>query len=683
MKLHINEFSEKLVHTWTPKRTLLLILLFGLVHGIIYVFTIPPWWHYDEAGHFEYSWLIANRPGWPHVNTYDEAMRRQVAESMLKSGFYSVQNYTPDLASSAPVWIGGNSQVGDPPAYYLLTSLPLRLLSHADINVQLYSMRLVSLVLLLLTLFLTWKIIGELFGQNHPLQWIVPVFMALLPGFLDTMTAASNDVGAVAAFTLFLWVSLRLMKQRFSLLRLVWVVLVTGLCYLTQKTVWIAVVILPLVALFAIFRGHTRRFLWAAIGLGSMVGLFLAFNWGDAADWYQISNQPLPTRVRSENAPSGSYIFQVNADTSSMGQFIAPGMSTSLRGERVTLGVWMWANHPIEVSLPVVRFTPGDGDNPYQDSPGQTIQLGTQPVFFCVPMTVPQNATRGWIMVAPVDQVKPGVTIYYDSFSLAKGEFGLTPPHYKNTSYGDGTWDGQPFNNLIRNGSGEQGWLNVQPWVATLTNHVPILKGQVSLILASLQDWQGIGWYYQRTAAQLSNTFWSQVATNKVHLPGRYTQYLLRIISLLGLIGVFIWSWRKHRQLPWDIVFVLGLVVVVIWGFSFLRGAPELLNSSSTIPWARYAMPAIVPTALLLCIGWLEVGHLLQKWAGFSQLTCHSILLAIMVGLDLFTFWGLVMYFYPNLMDISYLFIFVGLLFFVSLCLLLGKQKVEKWARRE
>jgi hypothetical protein len=102
-------------------------------------------------------------------------------------------------------------------------------------------MRLVSLVLLLLTLFLTWKIIGELFGQNHPLQWVVPIFMALLPGFLDIMTAASNDVGAVTAFTLFLWVSLRLMKQRFSMVRIMWVVLTAGLCYLTQKTVWIAV----------------------------------------------------------------------------------------------------------------------------------------------------------------------------------------------------------------------------------------------------------------------------------------------------------------------------------------------------------------------------------------------------------------------------------------------------------
>jgi hypothetical protein len=104
-------------------------------------------------------------------------------------------------------------------------------------------------------------------------------------------------------------------------------------------------------------------------------------------------------------------------------------MSTDLRVERITLGVWMWANPTIEVSLPVVRFTPGDGDNLYQDSPYQIIQLDSQPIFFSVKMTVPQNATQGWIMVAPVDKVNPGVTIYYDGFSLTKGEFDLMPPH--------------------------------------------------------------------------------------------------------------------------------------------------------------------------------------------------------------------------------------------------------------
>jgi hypothetical protein len=98
-----------------PKRTLLLILLVGLIHGIIYVFAIPPWWHYDEAGHLEYSWLLANRPGWPKEGFYDEAMHRLVAESMLRTGFYKTQNYTHDLTSSEHVWIGGTSQVGDPP----------------------------------------------------------------------------------------------------------------------------------------------------------------------------------------------------------------------------------------------------------------------------------------------------------------------------------------------------------------------------------------------------------------------------------------------------------------------------------------------------------------------------------------------------------------------------------------
>ena len=34
-----------------------LILLLALFHGLIYVFLIPPWQHYDEPNHFEVVWL--------------------------------------------------------------------------------------------------------------------------------------------------------------------------------------------------------------------------------------------------------------------------------------------------------------------------------------------------------------------------------------------------------------------------------------------------------------------------------------------------------------------------------------------------------------------------------------------------------------------------------------------------
>jgi hypothetical protein len=298
-------------------------------------------------------------------------------------------------------------------------------------------------------------------------------------------------------------------------------------------------------------------------------------------------------------------------------------------------------------------------------------------------MTVPQHATRGMIVVAPVEQASPGTKIYYDGFSLANGEFSTAPPSYQDTGDRSGIWDGKPFENLIRNGSAELGWLNVRPWVVTLTNDVRSLHGQIPLILASLQDWQGIGWYYLQVAAQFSNTFWSQLADNKVHLPGRYSQPLLRIILLIGLVGVVGWCWRKRRLLPWDIVFVLAAAVVIIWGLDFVRGAPELLLPGPAVPWARYAFPVIIPTALILCVGWLEVIRLLRRWMGFSEFAANSILSVFLVGLDLYTFLALIIYFYPKLLDVYYILLFIGLLILIFLLLWVGKQKLDEMAKKE
>lgn len=69
----------------SPSRLGLLaaILLVGLIHGLLYVFLMPPWQHYDEPTHFEYVWLIANRPGLPKPGDYDRDMRRQVGKSVV------------------------------------------------------------------------------------------------------------------------------------------------------------------------------------------------------------------------------------------------------------------------------------------------------------------------------------------------------------------------------------------------------------------------------------------------------------------------------------------------------------------------------------------------------------------------------------------------------------------------
>src|SRR3989304_2517440 len=104
-----------------------IILIAGLFHGLLYVFLVPPWQHYDEPGHFEFAWLIANRPGWPSPGEYDQDMRREVAASMIEHNFFVDITLRPDLLDQySPIWIG-ISQTDNPPIYYWFTALPLRL----------------------------------------------------------------------------------------------------------------------------------------------------------------------------------------------------------------------------------------------------------------------------------------------------------------------------------------------------------------------------------------------------------------------------------------------------------------------------------------------------------------------------------------------------------------------------
>ena len=75
------------------------ILFLALVNGLLYVFIVPPWQHYDEPNHFEYVWLLADRSERPKPGDYDTGMRRDVARSMIEHKFYDGWGTPPDLIS--------------------------------------------------------------------------------------------------------------------------------------------------------------------------------------------------------------------------------------------------------------------------------------------------------------------------------------------------------------------------------------------------------------------------------------------------------------------------------------------------------------------------------------------------------------------------------------------------------
>ena len=213
-----------------------IILIIGILHGLIYVFIVPPWQHYDEPGHFEYVWLVANRLKLPQVDDYDQNMRLAVGKSLINSSFFA-PGTQPNLTDpSKPIWIG-ISQLIDPPLYYVIEAVPFFILKGASVDLQLYIGRIVSLLFLLLTIYCAYKLTQELTPINHPLQWMVPLFISLLPAFVEFMTSINDFVAAIGLFSLWLWVSVLLIK-RFSYKFSGILILLTLACFFTQKILY-------------------------------------------------------------------------------------------------------------------------------------------------------------------------------------------------------------------------------------------------------------------------------------------------------------------------------------------------------------------------------------------------------------------------------------------------------------
>jgi hypothetical protein len=629
-------------------RALQVVLLTGLILGVLYTFIVPPWWHYDEAGHFEQAWLIANKYHLPGADEYDAEVRRKIAESMIEHKWYSIRSAKlPDLSNN-PVSIGVLQNSG-PRLYYIYSALPLQFVKGTDMATQCRAVRFGSVLLFLGFLVICWKLMEEIVPTGHPLQWMVPTFAVLLPGLLDTMTAINDDVGAVFVFSLFLLYSVRVIKKGLSISNLAGLLFALLLCYLTKSTTWFAFILTPLVILQGILKQRLIWLTWALIIVGTLVGVLAAFSWGDALYWYRVSSQESSTRVIRTDAPHGNAAFQIDSSITQAGQFINSDAFYKLRGKTLTLGAWMWADQPIEVDFPMMAVANFDDVNrtQLQILNSEHVQTSTQPTFHKVTFTVPDIAVRGWLYLSPkydLAQQSENSMIYYDGLVLAYGNFSETPPTFENRNASAGIWDGKEFTNLLRNGSAELSGPRVRPWVDIYTQFIPNAGGRISIILDALIDQQGTSWYFRSAFSSMYQTFWSKFAAGKVFLLSFYAYEILQYLTLLAIFGVLLRFFMGWKSLPWDVALPFALSVLFMWGSTFLRGTPELAHVTNVIPWARYAFPSIIPTSLFICAGWLTVAKVLKKF-GFNDIYFYYSFLALMIALNVFTALSLDSYF--------------------------------------
>ena len=616
-----------------------IILLAGLLHGLLYVFLLPPWQHYDEPGHFEFAWLIANRSRFPSPGEYDQGMRREVAASMEENAFFKDLSLRPNLLDQyKPVWIGID-QTDNPPLYYWIAAIPLRLVPTSDITFQLYLCRLVSLLFYLLTILTGYGVSREMAKPENPVRWLLPLTLVMLPGFADLMTAVNNDVGAVTFFSLFLWASIRMIHRGFSIIRLLTTGLLAATCFMTKNTAAIAVPLLIFPILFSFLRGRRQCIAWALIGSGIFFSALLTFTWGDAAYWYQPTVQNAPTRIVLPQTPLGNHAFQIDASTGSQSdnlvQLLSPNQVQSLRGERVTLGYWIWANQPVRQTSPILK----DERQTYSEIVNVT-QKPTYHVFTAV--IAGSTAHIQIVLEAPV---KPGTIIYMDGLVLMRGDLTQSKaPVFSDAGGQRGTWGEKSFVNPIRNASAEQVWPRPRVLVQRLL--VKISPIQPNMILTSLVDWKNSRWYYRATAKQLLRTFWGQFGWGHIHLSGNI-YIALGLLTILGVLGSLAGLWRDRKYFSSGSLALLAAASSWIWGVALVRGIHSIAGSVF-IPSARYAFPAIIPTVYLLCTGWDEWPRLFERWLHIPSWVKLAVFLVTFLLLDMLSIWTIA-HFYGKL----------------------------------
>lgn len=591
----------------------MVVLAVALCQGLLFLFLLPPWQHYDEPTHFEYAWLIADLGRRPDETDVQTPMRREVAASMQEHSFYTAALAPPALLSDdRRIWIGV-LELPHPPVYYAVASLPLWLFRHVDMTTQLYLTRCMSLLMLLLTIAVAVGLVRDLTPPGHPLRWLAPLALALLPVFLDIMTAVNNDVGAVLCFSLLLWGCVRVIRSGVTWQRLAWITASAGLGVLTKTTAAVGLFVAPAAVLIALWiqRGWRWRWLALATTLPALLGLVVIVDWDDAAYWYRDARWPVQTvatRADVSSGPLGAYALQLEATPGVSGRrLLNPLLQDSVAridGQTITFGGWVWASRPTDLGSLGLHLVRRGADEAITIT--YPLTLTDEPVFVSWTLTLPPDTQAITYVLAaqtpPDDQ--PPVMLFLDGAVLTPGTFGAsTAPSFAQVHALTGTWGERPFTNLLRDGSGEQAWPRLRPWFNELLTRYA--RRAMSQIPAALLDVDRVGGFL--ASATLTITFDGLVnrfAWGHVELPGAIWPLLLRILALAATAGCLLHLLRQDVSMTQRAaaLFLAG-VTGLVWLNTALRPLP-LLEGQFVFPATRYTLPVIIPVVLGLTGGW-------------------------------------------------------------------------------
>ena len=624
------------------RKIFFVVLIIGLLHGLVYVFLIPPWQHYDEPGHFEYVWMIANHDTFPEKGEYDNEIRRDILDSLKMNHFFSYQNieYLEEIVDTIdPVWIG-ITQVGDPPLYYTIASIPLRILKNASLEAQLYATRFLSLIIFLLIVWVAWQFAKEITPPRHPFRYLFPLTLVLIPGFVDHLTALNNDGMAVLINSLVMLFGIRLFKYGKNWRRILLLVLFSILAFYTKSSIWLSIII-ALISIFLSFFNYKRQWIGVtAIVLFFIASLFVLFEMGDVAFWFRNTRQIENTKVDTVYGPAIQIdVNQRNFQTNSLYQTIPLKENARLKNKVITLGAWISGTPDKEASPPFLMILTNDNERIFLDS--KKVELTPEPVYYATHFQLPDDFQRLFVVLQPFVASEEQGTVYYQNPVMADGEFPTSSIPDLDSDSLQGTWDGTSFENMVRNSSFKKEWPKFRPEIVEIFAKIdPRISEAANWLIYSL-DIEGTGWYIKSTLERLFRTFWGQFGWGNVNLIGHKPYRIPLVFSFLSMVLFMVFTIKNLKKERILMSFWLMLFVFASLFFAWFTGiSMRAYFGKAYAPVARFIYPSIFVIISFLVFGW-------SSWIASLATNKKKILLIIYI---LFFMFIDIMAIYTNLL---------------------------------
>jgi hypothetical protein len=585
------------------KRHVLLLLSMTLIRGLFYSSMAPPWQSPDEHAHFEYAALMGQLGRVPTRGDLSPKLQERIVSSMFDYDFWRLIKRQPvesppvgllpqeGLTYAPPTHVIDNRflyhpQVGkDPPLYYIAPALVHLVSPQSDVALQLYAMRLTTVLTLMALMGAVIWATRRLFPNDMLLAMGIPTLVALHPMLAHMGSVLNNDVPASVFTTLILGMLVIVLRSGLDWRRSL---ILAGLSLLglftRQSTVW-SVALIGVVGLVYGSRVSVWvRYLALAIGVGALALFLSVFIPSRQARYWTPMTPSWGATATHTASLDGDYALRVVGEhaESVLGQNLLSQPALDLRGQTIILTAQVRTDtgeHPGWLTIV-------DLDHETSEKASFTANPEWQTIALQFP--IPDDAAHLQIALTSA----PQSALYFDRITIANSAAPDVPVEW------------------LRNGSGEQvrslgeiAAVEIGRWLGVSGTIQRIFSLWQENLQGLLSDPQPIVLGYR--------SFWGNFGAALVVPLPEITYRILSLACGVSGIGLGIYVWRslvgkgKTRQ-------VWQQLSLIILGAALLFACLETLLPLLALyglwaPQGRYLFPVILPIGVFLVLGWAQL----------------------------------------------------------------------------